>query len=609
MNAESFTRLRLERLETRCVLSATALPPALALPDLAPGEYSPIGAHPAIHAELQDAAGHAAVMRSASPVSVPDQPVANSIGEDSESAIDLAVANDEQSPVAWRSPVGDRLADMPMAQYADPVGVRLADMPIAPDADPDGVRLADMPMAPGADPVGDAASPVPSASDFVLGAINGPVSPGIMLQDPHPDANSAGELAAGPVGDGPGGAENQLPTGQRPHGFEEALTLTFYETRVGSPSELATEANNSPQGSDDAAMPGVGADYPGETPTDAGIEIGIDFQFANHAPFAGRPSSRGDDLSSPPPQNSASLPSDYSPVPLKPQNTDASLSSDAIPVDLAAAAVEPSLSPVRSGVNSPAALASYSNSLTSNLTEGGFIPLEDGSANSPLPGYSVASSSAASSSGVAGLDGTQLDGSSWLSDIQPNVRKPADSGGSRMAARANDYNVLSPYAPVAAQSPSGVEDRGGIELAIADPSPAASDDSPGGQDHFGDQRAQKDSDIRVESDLGLFCDIEIADAPSSLPQSAASAASHPQSSIPAATPADSAAAGNHGRKSSAGNEFEPRLTKTSQPILAGLEGQLPVILVFSVLVSRGGLRLEEKDPQRERRLQTVRGLR
>jgi hypothetical protein len=43
--------------------------------------------------------------------------------------------------------------------------------------------------------------------------------------------------------------------------------------------------------------------------------------------------------------------------------------------------------------------------------------------------------------------------------------------------------------------------------------------------------------------------------------------------------------------------------------MAGLADHLPILLGVTVLVSRGGLRLEEEIPQRERRLQFTRDLR
>lgn len=77
MNAKSSTRLRLERLETRNMLSAMDIPFALpmALPRLpaVPGEYSRIGGHPITQAVLQDAVQNVAAMPNANPTLLPDQ--------------------------------------------------------------------------------------------------------------------------------------------------------------------------------------------------------------------------------------------------------------------------------------------------------------------------------------------------------------------------------------------------------------------------------------------------------------------------------------------------------------------------------------------------------
>lgn len=77
MNAKSSTRLRLERLETRNMLSAMGIPLALpmALPRLpaVPGEYSRIGGHPITQAVLQDAVQNVAAMPNANPTLLPDQ--------------------------------------------------------------------------------------------------------------------------------------------------------------------------------------------------------------------------------------------------------------------------------------------------------------------------------------------------------------------------------------------------------------------------------------------------------------------------------------------------------------------------------------------------------
>ena len=67
--------------------------------------------------------------------------------------------------------------------------------------------------------------------------------------------------------------------------------------------------------------------------------------------------------------------------------------------------------------------------------------------------------------------------------------------------------------------------------------------------------------------------------------------------------------GIHGRKANVATEFAPPLTRSSQATMAGLADRLPLLLGATVLVSQGGLRLEEKFSQRQRRLRSSNDLR
>ena len=134
------------------------------------------------------------------------------------------------------------------------------------------------------------------------------------------------------------------------------------------------------------------------------------------------------------------------------------------------------------------------------------------------------------------------------------------------------------------------EEGGSIELAIAAPSPAAAgDDSlPAGESAAGNA-AQQLSEIRPESGVGLFCDIEVAVAPT-LPMGGSASAAIPYPN------AGSLVAGT-GIREVEGQRSDGARAAVNQMVaanLAGLADHLPLLLGVTVLVSRGGLRLEEK---------------
>lgn len=150
------------------------------------------------------------------------------------------------------------------------------------------------------------------------------------------------------------------------------------------------------------------------------------------------------------------------------------------------------------------------------------------------------------------------------------------------------------------QPATEAEEGGGIELAICAPSTAAAGDNPLPSEESTVGAAQQLAEIRPESGVGLFCDIEVAIAPT-LPMG--------DSASTATTYQDAGSfvidVGSHRWKANAATEFVPPRTESLQRALAGLADTLPVLLGVTVLASRGGLRLEEEVSERERRLFSI----
>jgi len=266
------------------------------------------------------------------------------------------------------------------------------------------------------------------------------------------------------------------------------------------------------------------------------------------------------------------------------------------------AAMETSLPTSNGEANPPATKAPFSDSITSNSSEGGFIILNDASAATPRLASPPTQTTESQGTGGAELHwGT-------LTDVPPNAQRPSNSGkhGARKTARANENiagEVSTRPAPVTFPLAAESEEGGSIELAMAEPSPAtASDDSllAGESDS-----AQQLAAIRPESGVALFCDIEVAAAPDLPLGGSASTA------IPSRNAAASLLAGGgiRGGEANAITESAPPLSSSPLPILAGLADHLPLLLGTAILVSRGGLQLEEKDPPRDRRLRSIQNLR
>ncbi len=268
----------------------------------------------------------------------------------------------------------------------------------------------------------------------------------------------------------------------------------------------------------------------------------------------------------------------------------------------ASVAVETSLSVSNGAVNPPATNVAFSNAATSNSLEGGFISLDDAPATAPqlvnTPSYN---------SGFQGVGGAELRGN-WLTSALPSTRTPADSArdNSRTAPSSEDPSAEVSLRPAATilRSVAESNEGGSIELTIAAPADAvAGDDSlPTGEATVG--AAQQLSEIRPESGVGLFCDIEVSVAPTLPVGSSPSSAVFYQNTASVVV-----GAGIHGWKANAAMEPVRPSSELPQPSTTGLTDHLPLLLGAAVLVSRGGLSLEEKVPERERRLRCIEDVR
>jgi hypothetical protein len=255
-------------------------------------------------------------------------------------------------------------------------------------------------------------------------------------------------------------------------------------------------------------------------------------------------------------------------------------------------------------VNPPATSIAFSDTATSNSLEGGFITIDETSTVTPPLG-----TAASYNTGFQGVAGAELDRGNWLTAGLPNTRKPADfaGGSANQAARAGAKLAADSFlrpAPVILQPIADSEEGGSIELAIGAPSPVTDGDGSLLAGQSTEDAAQHLSEIRPESGVGLFCDIEVSVAPT-LPMVGSAAAATAYQNRASYV----AGMGIHGRKANVATEFAPPLTRSSQASMAGLADRLPLLLGATVLVSQGGLRLEEKFSQRQRRLRSSNDLR
>ena len=121
---------------------------------------------------------------------------------------------------------------------------------------------------------------------------------------------------------------------------------------------------------------------------------------------------------------------------------------------------------------------------------------------------------------------------------------------------------------------------------------AASGDSDG---PAASDATQQIADIRPESGVGLFCDIEVSAAPTLPGGSSASAATYQDSGSPVVDK------GFRGGKAHTTVEFVPPLSRRALLPLAGLTDHLPLLLAVTIFISRGGIRVEDGLSEQQRR--------
>ena len=175
--------------------------------------------------------------------------------------------------------------------------------------------------------------------------------------------------------------------------------------------------------------------------------------------------------------------------------------------DQALTDVETSLPASGGMANSPAMLTAFSDTSTSNSIEDGLITLDaSGAVTHRLGNPSLYN---------AGFQGVAIasDPGNWLTGALSVTRKPTDSARTNNKAAPSGENLaagaLSSASALVLQPVAESEEGGSIELAMVAAVAARDDSLLAGSSPV----AQQLSDIRPESGVGLFCDIEVAASP------------------------------------------------------------------------------------------------
>ncbi len=263
--------------------------------------------------------------------------------------------------------------------------------------------------------------------------------------------------------------------------------------------------------------------------------------------------------------------------------------------DQAIAAPEGSASAPNGSTSPLVTSAAVSNSTfadtASNFLESGFIALDDSSPATLQPGIAPPLGK-----GFKALESNGPDWDGWLSDILPGPGRPAEAVN---RGRQNNLAGRNPVGDAASRMPTVnlpvvMAEDGGIELAMDAPSATEAGGDPGQPIDRG--AAQPMSDIRPESDVGLFCDIEVAAMPAIPTGNSVSAGTAHQNSGSWLV-----GTGFRGGNFETTMESVPPLNKRALRTLSGLTDQLPLLFAVTVFISGGGLRLEEESSQQNRR--------
>ncbi|MGO9111935.1 MAG: hypothetical protein ACLP9L_22135 [Thermoguttaceae bacterium] len=606
MKGRPSPRLRLEYLETRSLLSAIGLPLApLVVPPSPPAvlsEFYPVDGHHIAQLAMQEAVQNAAAMPGGNPILAPGR-------------LFQGLSDPSYETLA----VGGQLSDLSNAALTprahptfapDQLSLGFSDLTPAHDLRETGDPTNITPLLP--DPAIDARNGL-ADSCSVVPVQNLSVSILVVNLDPAQDDGAtiintinagidtinAGSPAHSLEVAEPGWPPSHDITGER----SESTSLTIHappQQRFSGdlPPDVAPDVppNAAPAFDPAVFMHGMIGSQPNIDET----------LLASRGPagFRGPLSRDSDDAIESSAGNDVSLSVESFVPPVKGHSPNMPGTNDVSPIgDQAFAAMETSLSASNGAASPPATNAAFLDTATSNNSmEGGLIALDDTSATVPMLGNAPPHNT-----GVQAGEGTGLDQGYWLTDILSSPRKPTGAGSSRDVLSGGTPSVeVSPRSALVILRPVAVaEEGGGIELAMEASSPAAAgDDSLLAGESSAGNAAQQLSDIRPESGVGLFCDIEVSAAPKLPMRGSASAAIPYQDAL--SLVADT---GFRGWKANPATEFVPPPTKRAQLTMAGLTDQLPLLLGATILVSRGGLRLEEKVSERDRRFRCIADLR
>ena len=577
MRAKSSARLHLECLEKRTLLSAGGLSiapaAAVAWPAALAGEFSQIGEHQFTQATVQVAHETAQVTQDGGQI-LHRAPMAVQVA--AETPIVSPLLSVDQVPFG----LGKLSYEQPAAGDQSGIPIRLADYPrnddpvIATSLSTDAFF---------------SVSNQPFAADSVALLQDQPaISHGVMATNLAPAQVDPSKTAAGIVPDFD--VANLEVHGNDPLPSYYFVVSGSFSNRMAPQPRFSGGWQLMP----DFLAPAI-------DPT-AGLPPAIDAFSVSRGPagFRGPPGQTVD----------VEIGNDVSPAlppsaqPAKGRGPEMSTMSDASRTGNQALAAEGTSSPASSRTaNLLAANVVMVDATAANSLGGEFISFDDAAVATPQLG-----SLPALNPGFKGVENTDLDQGNWLSDILPSPRGAAGSGSpgsdSVRSARNLAAEVSFEPAPVIYQPIADADEGGSIELAIAAPSPGAPGDVPPAGESAADGAARQLSEPRSESGVWLFCDVEVAVAPA-LPTDDSPLAAVPRQSAGSGV----VATGVPSWKADAMTELVPRLPESPQRTLARFAEHLPLLLGMTVLVSRGGLRLEEKVSERERRLRSLEDLR
>jgi len=580
MHAKSFTRLRLECLETRNVLSAIGLPPVPPVapppPTPVPAEFYRIAEHRVDQVAMQDVA----LMLSANPTRLQGDEATTTDSMDA-GTVPPSLEMPKYDRLPAHDMAGERSDSVPLTIHVQPE-LRLPGE-VAPD-NPDTAALAV------SREISEVAPSVPDAAALAVSREMNEVAPAV------PDA---ADLA---VSRGIGKVAPDAPV-------IAALTVSRGMNDVAPAAPVAADLAAS-HGISEVAPNGLDAVDLAALPHEfIKFDVIIETLPVNHGPAdirgpLSRPADQAIQLIIA--NDVASGVESFAPLVKDPiADRPAANTTSRVRDQAAFAAVETSLPASNSDANPSPTKPAFSDITTQNSTEGGFIILGDASATTPRPGNAPTQTS-----GSQGTEGVELNRDNWLTDVLPKTQTPSDSGkhSSSKTARASENlagEVSSRPAPVILPLIAESEEGGGIELAMAATSPtAAGGDSQLAWEPNASDSAQQLSAIRPESGVAIFCDIEVASAPN-LPVGGSASIAIPYRDVGSLV----GGVGIHGGKANATTESAPSLSQL-QPTLAGLGDHLPMLLgAATILVSQGGLQLEEKVSERNRRLRSIEEMR